>query len=59
MSQTYRGVQKVVLCIDDSPAILEYERRVLERSGHLGRDLYLVATGPEDCGALQLRRSPP
>jgi hypothetical protein len=27
MSRMYRGSQKMLLCIDDSEAILEYERR--------------------------------
>ncbi len=35
MSQQYRGPQKVLLCIDDSPAILEYERRLFEQSGYI------------------------
>jgi CheY-like chemotaxis protein len=33
MSQAYLGPQKMLLCIDDSPAILEYERRMFEQSG--------------------------
>lgn len=35
MSQAYQGSQKMLLCIDDSPAILEYERRIFEQSGYL------------------------
>ena len=34
MSPAYEGQRKVLLCIDDSQAILDYERRVLERSGY-------------------------
>ena len=34
MSRSYRGTDKIVLCIDDSQAILEYEKRILERSGY-------------------------
>ena len=33
-----RGPQKMLLCIDDSPAVLEYEKRIFEQSG------YIVAT---------------
>jgi len=35
MSQAYRGPQRVLLCIDDSQAILEYERSLFERSGYI------------------------
>jgi len=31
----YRGPEKIVLCIDDSHAILEYEKRMFEQSGYL------------------------
>jgi CheY-like chemotaxis protein len=34
MSQAYRGSQKMLLCIDDSQAILDYEKRMFERSGY-------------------------
>jgi CheY-like chemotaxis protein len=34
MSQAYRGSQKMLLCVDDSPSILEYEKRLFERSGY-------------------------
>jgi len=34
MSQAYRDPQKMLLCVDDSPSILEYERRLFERSGY-------------------------
>jgi CheY-like chemotaxis protein len=33
MSQAYQGRQKMLLCIDDSPSILEYEKRIFEQSG--------------------------
>ncbi len=37
MTRMYRGPKpgKMLLCIDDSQAILEYERRLFERSGYL------------------------
>jgi len=35
MGQLYTGAQKVLLCVHDSHAILEYERRVFEQSGHI------------------------
>lgn len=35
MSQEYQGPRKMLLCIDDSPAILELERRVFEESGYI------------------------
>lgn len=35
MSQQYLGSQRMLLCIDDSPAILELEKRVFEESGFL------------------------
>ena len=34
MSQADHGPQKILLCVDDSPSILEYERRLFERSGY-------------------------
>jgi CheY-like chemotaxis protein len=40
MSRAYRGPQRILLCIDDSQAILEYERSLFERSG------YIVVTAP-------------
>lgn len=40
MSRAYRGPQRMLLCIDDSQAILEYERSLFERSG------YIVVTAP-------------
>ncbi len=35
MSEAYEGQRKMLLCIDDSQAVLDYERRVLERSGYI------------------------
>ncbi len=35
MSETYEGQRKMLLCIDDSQAVLDYERRILERSGYI------------------------
>jgi CheY-like chemotaxis protein len=35
VSQAYQGAQKMILCIDDSPSILEYERRLFEQSGYI------------------------
>ena len=35
MSRMYQGIQKMLLCIDDSQAILDYERRVFEASGYV------------------------
>src|ERR1700687_2943422 len=35
MSRAHEGPPKVLLCIDDSQAVLNYERRVLERSGYI------------------------
>lgn len=35
MSRAYEGQRKMLLCIDDSQAILNYERRILERSGYI------------------------
>jgi CheY-like chemotaxis protein len=35
MSRVYRGSETTLLCIDDNPAILEYERRMLEKSGYI------------------------
>jgi CheY-like chemotaxis protein len=35
MSRAYEGQRKMLLCIDDSQAILDYERRILERSGYV------------------------
>lgn len=34
MSRSYRGMEKILLCIDDSQAILDYEKRILEQSGY-------------------------
>jgi CheY-like chemotaxis protein len=35
MAREYIGSRRMVLCIDDSPAILEYERSLFERSGYI------------------------
>jgi CheY-like chemotaxis protein len=35
MGRAYEGQGKMLLCIDDSQAILDYERRLLERSGYV------------------------
>ena len=35
MSREYRGPEKMLLCVDDSHAILEYERRIFEQSGYM------------------------
>jgi CheY-like chemotaxis protein len=35
MSREYQGPQKMLLCIDDSQAILDYERRIFEQSGYV------------------------
>lgn len=35
MSQASQHARKMLLCIDDSPAILEYERRIFEQSGYI------------------------
>jgi len=35
MGQAYRGPERMLLCIDDSQAILDYERRVFEESGYV------------------------
>jgi CheY-like chemotaxis protein len=43
MSRMCRGSQKMLLCIDDSEAILECERRLLEQSGYF---VVAVASAP-------------
>jgi CheY-like chemotaxis protein len=35
MSRAYRGPERILLCIDDSQAILEYERSLFEKSGYI------------------------
>ena len=35
MSRAYRGPWRMLLCIDDSQAILEYERSLFETSGYI------------------------
>ena len=34
MSRASEGQRKMLLCIDDSQAVLDYERRMFERSGY-------------------------
>ena len=48
MAQVYRGGVNVLLCIDDSPAILQYERALFERSG------FVVVTATSAKQGLQL-----
>jgi CheY-like chemotaxis protein len=50
MSRAYRGPEKVLLCIDDSQAILEYERALFEGSG------YIVVTAASARQGLRLAR---
>jgi CheY-like chemotaxis protein len=35
MSRTYQGPGKMLLCVDDSQGVLEYERSLFERSGYI------------------------
>jgi len=35
MSREYQGPYRVLLCVDDSNGILEYERALFERSGYI------------------------
>jgi len=35
MARAYRGSRRSLLCIDDSQAILKYERSLFERSGYI------------------------
>ncbi len=35
MSQAYRGPRRMLLCVDDSYGVLEYERSLFERSGYM------------------------
>jgi len=35
MSRMYRGPQKMLLCIDDRRATLDYERQLFEESGYI------------------------
>jgi len=51
MSRSYRGIEKILLCIDDSQAILDYEKRILERSG------YFVVTAASARRGLRLATS--
>jgi two-component system cell cycle sensor histidine kinase/response regulator CckA len=51
MSRMYLGPQKMLLCVDDSPMILEFERRLFEQSG------YIVVTVDSARRALRLATS--
>ncbi len=51
MSRMYRGPQKMLLCVDDSQTILDYERRLFEESG------YIVVTVESARRALRLATS--
>ena len=35
MTRMYQGPRRLLLCVDDSPAILEYVRRIFEESGYI------------------------
>ena len=35
MARRFRGPEKMLLCIDDSQAILQYEKSLFERSGYI------------------------
>src|SRR5271166_2997441 len=35
MTRNYQGSRRLLLCVDDSPAILEYVRRIFEESGYI------------------------
>ena len=35
MAREFRGREKMLLCIDDSQAILQYERALFEKSGYI------------------------
>lgn len=50
MARQYRGPGRMLLCIDDSQAILEYERSLFERSG------YIVVTSVSARHGLHLAR---
>jgi CheY-like chemotaxis protein len=43
MSRMHRGSRKILPCIDDREAILEYERRLFEQSGYF---VVAVASAP-------------
>jgi CheY-like chemotaxis protein len=48
MTRAYQGSGKMLLCIDDSQAILEYERSLFETSG------YIVVTATSPAQGLRL-----
>ncbi|MGB9233780.1 MAG: response regulator [Terriglobales bacterium] len=50
MSRVYQGSGKMLLCIDDSRAILEYEKTLFETSG------YIVITAESPQQGLKLAR---
>ncbi|MFZ1918944.1 MAG: response regulator [Terriglobales bacterium] len=50
MSRAYQGSGRMLLCIDDSPAILKYEKTLFERSG------YIVVTTASPHQGLRLAR---
>ena len=50
MSRAYQGSGKTLLCVDDSRAILEYEKKLFERSG------YIVFTADSPQLGLELAR---
>jgi CheY-like chemotaxis protein len=45
MSRMYHGPQKMLLCVDDSPMILEFERRLFEQSGYIVVTVYSARQG--------------
>jgi CheY-like chemotaxis protein len=51
MSRMYRGPQKMLLCVDDSQAILDLERQLFEESG------YIVVTAESARRGLRLATS--
>lgn len=50
MARKLRGRERMLLCIDDSRAILEYEKSLFEKSG------YIVVTTPSPLEGLRLAR---
>ena len=50
MARKFRGRQRMLLCIDDSGAILEYEKSLFEKSG------YIVVTTSSPLEGLRLAR---
>jgi CheY-like chemotaxis protein len=51
MAQAYRGPRRVLLCVDDSSAILNYERALFEMSG------YIVVTAESSREGLRLAKN--